>query len=88
MPYKSNLQIRALLYFLIQDLRFRLVRQALSCVPALRHAQNKKYFDSDANLLDTFHTESVFPILSPLLQVNLTDKCLYIFTLNEVAINC
>jgi hypothetical protein len=32
-PYMSNLQNRAL----IQDLRFRLVRQALSCVPALRN---------------------------------------------------
>jgi hypothetical protein len=34
-PYVSNSQNRALLYFLIQDLRFRLVRQVLSCVPAL-----------------------------------------------------
>jgi hypothetical protein len=42
---QGKLTNRALLYFLIQELSFRRVRQALSCVPALsKHPQRPRCY--------------------------------------------
>jgi hypothetical protein len=55
-PHNSTLQNRALLYFPIHNVSFRLVRQALSCVPAL--SASESYSNWSVLFLHriTFHT--------------------------------